>query len=749
MPRSRKLDSSADAGDRHARAAGFEPPYVDGSPKPQMRAPRVPSMVDGKFNVEWFADSLAALNEFQVSYWNWWGRAWPEYREQVQTLSAMAETCGVDLAHYAPETLSITDIARIDDPLSLTNEQITRMVAQINGVASTALAKLPAAKKKSWTSSLERIRAMQDLCREEIPRALLLANPTDEEVEAWRLTWPLRFMVYCWRSDLNQTGGRVELPGTPDHLVEACMTIELAQRAREDGHDVKGALVTIPPRHGKTAFVRARRALRISRNPWSPFGVVHANEDHAADRVAGVKDWFDDESPTGRRRAALFPRVRLHQRLSKAKGMMVVTLDGEVACPYQEGNYGGYGIHSTVQGITLHEIDFDDPVDEKERRERGSRERTNSAFHQTWLSRLTGKKSFFTLISTCWHPDDVTGGLTKMARSGAMSVATCNLPCGGAPDFKPLWPEAGYDARFLRGRYRTLTPPVYACIYQNNPDDVTGRKISRLVYYPSRIWREPSARDERWSRFFDDPQTVYSLSLDPAGSSNANSNRAGMIYSAFGKLDRVRPDGMHVRVPTLLFLQCWSLTLSQHGLADAVRDFYGTPNTRVDKILVESTGGFHATAEEIVRRGVPASKVHALTPGQGTKVARLMRYALYIESGDAMFPGEETVDEQGNPILSYGPDWERTVDQILLAGMSDDDEMLDVIRQQLGEVAHELVAAHGWDKVERSFSPNGDPQAQAMHKFYRSLTKPRPSRGERTPGTAFGSFSTRKVLSAG
>lgn len=749
MPRTRKADSSAAASDKHAKGAGFEPPYVEGSPPPQMRAPTAAPMLDGKFNVEWFAESLAILNRFQVDYWNWWGRAWPEYREQVQTLMAMAETCGVDLKRYAPETMSITDLTRIDDALTLTGEQIDKMVEQLNGCASAALAKLPAVKKKSWISSLARIKAMQDLCREEIPRAVLSAGLDDEQVDAWRLIWPLRFMVYCWRSDLNQSGGRTVLPDTPDHIVEACLVTELAQRARDEGHDVKGALVTIPPRHGKTSFMRARRSLRICKNPWGAFGVVHANDEIAADRVAGVKEWFDDDTPTGKRRAALFPRVRMHVRKSKAKDALFVTLDGVLSCGEKEGNYRGHGVHAAVQGITLHEIDFDDPVDEKERRERGSRERTNAAFHQTWLSRLTGKSSFFTLISTCWHPDDVTGGLTKMARSGAMTVALCNLPCGGAPDFKALWPGAGYDSRFLRGRFRTLGPPVYSCIYQNNPDDVTGRKISRLCYYPSRMWSDPSLRDERWTRFFEDPQTRYSLSLDPAGSSNANSNRAGMIYSAFGRLDRVRPDGIHVRVPTLVFLQCWSLTLSQHGLADEVLAFYGTPGTRVDMVLVETTSGFHATSEELVRRGIPPSKVTSVTPGQGTKVSRLMRYALYIESGDVMFPGEDTADEQGTPTLSYGADWERTVDQLLLAGMSDDDEMIDVIRQQIGEVAHELVAAHGWDKTEAVVRGKMDAQASAFDKFYRSLTKPKPTRPERTPGVAFGSYSTRRVLNAG
>lgn len=691
-----------------------------------MEAPTAPARTpDGKFNVEWFAEVMVLLNRFQQDHWNWWGRAWPEYDDQVKQLISQATACGINLKAYAPDNLSVTDIARLDDLFGIADEQIDRIMAQINGAAGRALEMLPDVKKKSWLSVLRRIKILHEMCRDETPAPVLKALAGNEDaIEAWRLIHPLRFMLYCQRTTLNQRGGEEALVDCPAHIVRAVLTLSLAQRFRDEGRDIRGALVTIPPRHGKSWLMQARRALRMSMDPWSPFGIVHANKDIAAQRVVGVKQWFDDNRGVGRRRAALFPRVRLHKRKSKAESIIVLTLDGEESCTHTEGNLSAHGMHETAQGITQIELDFDDPVDEKERRERGSRERTNAAFHQTWLNRLTGKRSFFTLISTCWHPDDVTGGLVKMVRNGAMRVAMCNLPCGGPDEkFRPLWPEAGLDEMFLLGKYRTLGPPVYACIYQNNPDDIAGRKISRLCFYDRDQWHEPSKRTEQWRRFFESPATQHMLSVDPAGSSNKNSNRAGIMHLAFGPMDVTREDGSIDRVPRLVAVKAWSMNLSQHGLSDTIVAYHGTPGVRIDRILVETTGGYHATSEELIRNGIPAAKVVTIPPGQGTKVSKLMRYAIFVEKGDIVFPGTWSTDDHGDPCLVLDSDFDRVGDQLLMAGMSDDDEMLDVVRQALGDVAHEFVASHGWDSSKSPSRQRSDPQQVALDRYYRSIAE--------------------------
>jgi len=688
-----------------------------------MRPPAHPvRTADGRFNIDWFADRLAALNEFQVDHWNHWSHAWPDYREQVDLLLKMAETCGIDLRSYAPDTLSITDISRIDDALAVASDQIERMISQINASIGSALQMVPVEKKNWWNACLRRILAIQRICREEVPQAVVDAHPGRDDVhEAWRLTLPLRFMLYCKRSTLNMAGGKESLVSLPDHLVRACVVAELAQSFRDSGAlDVRGVEIVIPPRHGKTVFQQARRALRMCRDPWNPFAIVHANADLAAERVDGVKDWFDDDKPIGRRRAALFPRVRLNRRKSKAKSSLWLTLDGVESCAHKEGNLSSCGMLESAQGMTLVEIDFDDPVDEKERREAGSRERTNHAFFNTWLTRLTGTRSFFTLVSTCWHPDDVTGAVRRHSRSGAMAVAECSISCGGPEEkFRPLWPEMRLDQRFLLGKYRILGPPMYACIYQNNPDSAEGHRIDALRFYDWRMWTEPGLRDPDWERFLTHPETRYYLSIDPSGTDGKGANRAGIIQFCHGPFTFRSADGSTDTRPRCAALRMWSTRATQHGLVDEMLRFRDEGG-RVDRYLIETTGGYHATAEELIRRGIPADKVHTRTPGQGTKIARLMRYAIHLECGDMVFPGEWTTDDSGDRVLTIHHEWERVADQLLRAGMSDDDEIIDVVRQMLAEVATDFAASHGWDPKSTERRRESDPMRAALDRYHRA-----------------------------
>lgn len=722
MARPRKSDGSAETSARVAEDAGFEPPFVPGASKPEMKRPKAkPRTSDGKFSIDWFAEMMSALNDYSVDYWNWWGRQWPEYREHVDTLLAQAKACGVDLSTYSPETISVTQIASIDEVFALTDSAIDQMTRQIGGAAVRAIDLLPDAKKKSWLSVLRKLRTLQSMCRDRAPSSWT-QGMSQEETEAWEHIHPIRFMAYCQRSTMNARPGREEPILIPDHLILACLTRSLAKAAREAGYGIRGAITVIPPRHGKSWLMCATRALTMCLDPWSPFAVVHNKDDIASERVSMVKEWFDDDKAIGRRRAALFPRVRLNTRRSRAEGIIFLLHDGKPSNSHAEGNYIGFGIKAAAQGITLREIDFDDPVDERERHEEGSRVRTNHAFHSTWLNRLTGKDSFFTLISTCWHPSDVTGGMLSMARNGTVSAAVCTISCGGPDeDFRPIWPEAGYDARFLRSQYLRLGPVSYACIYQNRPDSSEGRRIGNLSFYDARMVTEPAARTEAWRRFLESPHTKHVLSVDPSGSDKITSNRAGILLSAFGDMECVLPDGTTQRLPRCIALRFWSIRATQHGLVDHVMSLIEAKE-RIDLILVETTAGYHATPEEMIRRGIPAAKVVRCTPGgTGSKIERLMRYGVHIENGDMAFPGEYTNDEHGDAVLQILPSWERVAEQLLSPDMASDNEMIDVVRQMLGYFAPEFRAAAMHDP--ETAKPVSRDQ-RALLEYYRNMVRP-------------------------
>ena len=744
MPRPRKEQSSAEAGQRHASKAGIEPPFVPGSDPPSMRCPTVEPMVEGKFNVEWFAQVMAALNEYAVAYWNWWGMTWPDYREQVDTIIRQAGACGVDLSRYAPEQMSVTDLKRLDDVFEMTDERITLMEKQVASAASRALKIVPDAKKNFWLSVLRRLRRLKSLCRDSIPEPVVEANPGRDDVfEAWELVRVLRFMTWCWRTTIGSRTGEESLPLIPDHLIHAAVNMALARKLRMAGHPIGGVVIVIPPRHGKSVLACADEAMCLSEDPWNPRFIVHRKQEIAVQRVDEVKKWFSIDQPIGRRRRALFPRVEMDARRSKASSNLWLTLDGRSVATHREGNLTAYGLHAGAQGVTAVEIKFDDPVDEKDRHEAGTRERTNAAFYHTWLNRLTGSTSFFTLIATCWHPDDVTGSLIQMVRSGIVRAAVVNIPCGGPDDgFAPLWPEAGYDARYLRSKFLMLRPAAYSCIYQNNPDSIEGRRIANMHFFDERFILQPELRTPEWHDFLEDRKAIRFLSIDPSGTDTKTSNRAGIGYFQVGMFGHTDEDGVVRLSPRMAMLRAWSIHASQHALVDEVMWFKAAGN-RIDRCYVEVTGGYHATAEELVRQGIPSDIVWRITPGTGTKIERLMRYAIHIENGDLMFPGRWTTDDHGDPVLEAHQDFHEVAEQLLRAGTTTDDEQIDVVRMALSQHSTEFDEAREAGAARARSIRSDDPIRAAMARMFSRMSDERPRSRSTIPSFAEIAFGAR------
>ena len=724
MPRPRKERSSAESGHRHAAESGFEPPFVPGSNPPEMRRPDAPTMIDGKFNVEWFAQIMAALNEYAVSYWNWFGMTWPDYREQVDTIVRQAEACGVDLKRYAPEQMSVADLRTLEDVFEATDDRISLMEKQIASVASRALRIVPDAKKNFWLSVLRRLRRMKSLCRDSIPDAVMESNPGREDVaEAWRHVRVLRFMTWCWRTTIGSRKGEESIPLMPDHLIHAAVSISLAREMRMHGREIHGVVIVIPPRHGKSSLVCADEALCLSEDPWNPRFIVHRKQEIAAQRVASIRRWFDDDDRIGRRRRALFPRVTMDARRSRSSSNMWLLHDGRSEATHSEGNLTAYGLHAGAQGVTAVEIKFDDPVDEKDRHEAGTRERTNTAFYHTWLNRLTGSTSFFVLIATCWHPDDVTGSLIQMVRQGIVRAAVVNIPCGGPDDgFRPLWPEAGYDARYLRSKFMMLRPAAYSCIYQNNPDSIEGRRIANMHFYDARYLTEPATRTPEWHEYLEDRKAIRFMSIDPSGKGAKTSNRAGVGYFQIGMFRRVGEDGISRVVPMMAMLRSWSIHASQHALVDEVIRFREAGN-RIDRCYVEVTGGYHATAEELGRQGMPPESVWSITPGTGTKVERLMKFAIHIENGDVVFPGRWTTDEHGDPVLEAHPDVHEVAEQLLRAGTTTETDQIDVVRMALSQHSTEFDEAREIGESRAKARVCTDPIMAAMFGEFERMRK--------------------------
>jgi hypothetical protein len=681
-------DDDALIGEIQALVDGFQPPYIPGAPKPQLRRPVEPPMINGRVNPAYLVELRDVAVDHNAAWQAYLGRQWPGFKDQVALISKMAEQSGIDLASYAPEVFSLTDIKTVDDVVEALDVQLSALEARIENSHEIGLRLLDTAKKKRWARVFRRTRALRRLCREATPKR---SKPySQDEAEVWKYLHPLRYMLWTTRSHLMTDDGALDFIETPPHLVMACLVATIAE-AHAATLGIDGVLIVIPPRHGKTSLlVDGIIPLDLNLNPHNNEGIVHHNAEHARRRFLAVRDHFDNTTDKGRRRRTLFPTIALDESDRKNKSQFFVLVDGKRVNTHKEGNLSPWGVHSQAQGLTFHRLRFDDPSDQKEQMEEGTRARTNAAISSTWFPRLTGRSAFFTYICTRWHPEDFCGVLLGLAKKGDLNLAYFSLACGGPDeDFKPIWPEAGYDEEYLSRAYARLGQADFSCQYKNDPDSKAARRVKLLRCYDRVQWDNPTARSPAYHRFFADPATTYFLSVDPSGTDSKTSCLAGVTYAAFGHFRDELPDKSTIDVLRLLFLRYWSLHASQHDIAELIANFHRT--NRVDKILVETVGGFHATAEALtVVHGIPASKIIRRQAGRGSKADRLLNYAIHLEAGDALIPGEWAPDERDTPVLQVARDWGPLALQLLRAGTTKHTNLLDCVRQQLEEVSPDI-----------------------------------------------------------
>jgi hypothetical protein len=686
-------DDSVELADIRAVMDGVSLPFDGESKPPKMPQMKEKSTKGDKFNPMWlveFRDNCIKMNQRWFSYY---GHGWPKFEEQIKLAHRMAKEHGVDLATFSPETMGLTDLKCVDDVLCASESVLKELGARIRKSQELGLRHLDSAKKKSWAKTLDRVLKVRRWCRSPVPPGV----HKRKNKEVWEALHPIRYMLWTMRSTLLSKNSEPEVVLVPDHLVMMALVISLARKHRVKAR-IEGALVQVPPGHFKTWYSIADRALQLNLNPNRPAAILHYVKDHAAERYRAVAEHFDDDAEIGRRRAALFPEIR-RWKGSRSEKRFWLTKNGVRTCgEFQEGALTFYGVHSRAQGVGMLELTIDDPSDQKESDQVGTREETNRAMSETWMNRLRGKESFWVYICTAWHPQDFASKLKDMAAKGEVNIAYLSFACGGPTEnFKPICPEI-CDERKLRTQYARLGSARYACVYQNNPDSEEARRLARLHFYDWEMWRDPSKRDDAWRRFFDANETEYWTSVDPSGTEHKDSNLAGAMQAAFGRLRTEDEElGGEVDVPKLVFTEFESLHASQINLAQKLSDMKDRLESPPDRHemhrwLIESTGGYHATSEFLEdKHKLPASKITRKPPGAGTKLAKFIKYAaIHCENGDVLFPGVWTTDEYGDRALTIHPEWEDVVVQLMQAGSVRESNLLDCVRQMCQEVGHRI-----------------------------------------------------------
>ena len=688
---------SMSVSEQEATKHGMSLPYIPGAEKPSWIDRKEDVWLDKdhtQINPSYLIEERDRIIDFSDKHFNYYGFRWLMEADMLKGIVEQAKHFGIDLTTFAPETLSLKDIQNFDQLIEAGSETLEILIKRIEDGHERAVRMLDEAKKKRWVDTLKKISMVRELCREKDHPSL---DAKSREGEAWRYMHTLRFALYVGRSDIT---GKLDFIHLPDHLILTDLVKEIAYEYREDA-EIQGVMIVIPPRHGKSWFMIFDELLAICMNPDEIGAIIHNSEDMAASRLKVIKEHFNDQLPQGKRRRALFPEIKMDWNINNSQTMVLQNRNVMA----MEGNCNSYGLHGKRLGVTIHRLRGDDIIDQKECRESSTRQRTNETFTKVWLSRLTSKRAFFFIIGTRWHDDDILGKMLRMLRAGQTNFAYVSIPAGGPEDdFTPIWPEVGYDTRYLERWFYTLGPQDYSCIFQNDPDTATARKITKLWFYDKRWVENPDDAPQHVKNFL--ARGTYALSVDPAGTEARRSNKAGMTYCVYGPMEVKLPSGLIVEQQTMWFLRNWDLSASQYTITKIISDFYnrqrradGRPE--VDRIVVETTGGFHATTEMLINdRGIPDSVVIKRAPGKGNKIDRFLQYSAFIEGGKVYFPGTPSKGISDDEQLVMDNDWSEAANQMLRAGTVSDLNLLDCISQQLADVAYIFMEDNVHDHPE-------------------------------------------------
>jgi hypothetical protein len=573
-----------------------------------------------------------------------------------------------------------------------------------------------------------RVGRLRRWARDEVP-----ADADHRRAHAWRASHPGRFAAWVFRSDLpGGTTPDAALLEIAPHHAKILYDLWVAEKRvkfypKGSPHfpqggpkygvlNCKGLIVVTPPRHGKTVLGAAWLTLRICENPRLQCKLNHAVEDKALDNLAYVGSCFrgyghKESTASGRRREALFPQHRLASKDNNTHKMRL-HLPERTKNPTVTAN----GVTSGVGGSNADIQWWDDPVDPKAVHEETYRERNHHLLTQQWMTRFQGDHPFLLVTATLWHEDDTISRLVKLCESRSLPYAQSTQAVGGPntkPPFFSLWDK--YPPRRLREIYAAMEDPSgWAAQYMANPRPEELRVVKRLAFYLSGFGDCKSPTDcggrscgschhcllRQHHEFVRNSEKH--LSLDPAGTNTTKSDKAGLLWLGRGEIVHAESrDGVTVRnsVQRIRVLDAMEFNANQTECAAAAATF--AAHHPVDYLHIETISGYRATYEIFKNQFPNVDRVicHS-SHGNKNKVQRLKNVAGLVDDSfrDAglnppvvEFPG--VLDEQGRIVCD--PRYKWAADQILNAGVTGKDCILDALTQALQHLQSQVDAGAG------------------------------------------------------
>ena len=243
----------------------------------------------------------------------------------------------------------------------------------------------------------------------------------------------------------------------PLHLAPIADLIERAVR----GESIR-ALISVPPRHGKTELLVHGIAWGLAQNPRLQFGYVSYAEAFARTKSRRARD------------------------LARAS-YITIRPDADALSEWRTRDDGGLLATGIGGPLTGHGVDIllvDDPHKNREEAESALlRQGVYEWFASTGVTRVEPTGSII-VVHTRWHGDDLIGRLeresAKFAESGGIEGEhwdTINLRAIDERSGEALWPER-WPVDVLLRRRRTVGEYEWAALFQGRPRP-RGAKLFR------------------------------------------------------------------------------------------------------------------------------------------------------------------------------------------------------------------------------------------------------------------------------
>jgi hypothetical protein len=251
----------------------------------------------------------------------------------------------------------------------------------------------------------------------------------------------------------------------PRHLEVLTATLEKVECG-----EIDRLSVSKPPRHGGTLTTsQLFPCFYVGRHPDRNVMLCTYGQDLSTDLGRRIQNTMQSEAYR-----AIFPDAALAVGIGSAENIELAR-GGHIYCTSRAGTATGRGCSALI---------IDDPLkDSQEAASPVIRKAIQDWYSRVGLTRLTPDGAVI-IVSTRWHEDDLAGWVLSQDSEkpwtvlNFSAVAEENDFLGREPG-EPLWPERGFDKKYLARRRMEMGARGFVSLYQGHPSEATGNIFKR------------------------------------------------------------------------------------------------------------------------------------------------------------------------------------------------------------------------------------------------------------------------------